>query len=57
MKRMTLGDRIKLVCPSRYAYGKHGLGAILPGGADAHLEIELLGINENKLSEEYIDDL
>lgn len=32
-----------------YAYGKHGLGEILPGGSDAVLEFELLGINENKL--------
>jgi hypothetical protein len=41
----------------RYAYGKHGLGKILPENTDAHLEIELLGINEEKLSEDYIDDL
>jgi FKBP-type peptidyl-prolyl cis-trans isomerase len=61
---MTLGDRIKVVCPSkyqivkpRYAYGKHGLGKILPENSDAHLEIELLGINDEKLSEDYIDDL
>jgi FKBP-type peptidyl-prolyl cis-trans isomerase len=33
-----------------YAYGKYGLGEILPANSDAVLEFEMLGINENKLS-------
>jgi FKBP-type peptidyl-prolyl cis-trans isomerase len=45
-----------LIFPS-YAYGKSGLGEILPGDSDAVLEFELLGINDNKLSQDYIDDL
>ena len=41
---MRVGEKAKLVCPSRTAYGAEGSPPTIPGGATLVFEIELLDI-------------
>ncbi|KAL7539926.1 hypothetical protein ACHAXR_009715 [Thalassiosira sp. AJA248-18] len=41
---MKVGERRKIVLPSRLAYGDRGAGGIIPGGATLYFDVELLGI-------------
>ena len=42
---MKVGGKAVLTCPSESAYGDHGQGAQIPGGAALQFEVELLSID------------
>ncbi len=42
--RLSLGEKISVVCPSELAYGKRGAGGIIPPNADLIFEMELMKI-------------
>ena len=41
---MKVGERRKIVLPSKLAYGDRGAGGIIPGGATLYFDVELLAI-------------
>ena len=41
---MRVGERRKIVLPSKLAYGDRGAGGIIPGGATLYFDVELLAI-------------
>ena len=41
VKTMSIGERIKVICPSKFAYGERGAGNVIPPNADIHFDIEL----------------
>ena len=43
--RLSLGERVKVICPSRLAYGERGAGSDIPPNTDIAFDIEMLGIN------------
>ena len=49
---MTIGEHLKVLCPSDKAYGKSGYGGIIPPDSDLYFEIWMLGFGKHK-----IDDL
>lgn len=38
---MSKGEKIKVKCPSRLAYGERGAGKVIPPNTDIYFEIEL----------------
>lgn len=48
VSRMTVGESIYVICPSRLAYGERGAGGIIPPNADIAFEIEMLGITPKR---------
>src|SRR5215813_6144648 len=44
VKKMKVGEKARLVCPSDIAYGDHGHPPTIPGGATLVFDVELLGI-------------
>lgn len=46
VSRMTKGEVIYVVCPSKLAYGERGAGGIIPPNADIAFEIEILSFVE-----------
>ncbi len=55
LKRMTLGERIKVVCPSHLAFGKDvGEGFLVPANTDVTYDIELLEIQNDPEEEGYV---
>lgn len=40
--RMSIGQKVKVVCPSDWAYGSRGAGGLIPPNADLIFEVELL---------------
>lgn len=51
VQKMKVGGKARLVCPSDTAYGDHGAGGTIPGGATLVFEVELLDIlKENPMS-------
>lgn len=42
VQSMSKGEKVKVVCPSRFAYGERGAGNVIPPNTDIHFEIELL---------------
>jgi 23S rRNA-/tRNA-specific pseudouridylate synthase len=40
---MKVGERRRIILPSRLAYGDKGAGGIIPGGATLYFDVELLG--------------
>ena len=47
VEKMSLGERIYVVCPSSLAYGSTGAGDIIPANTDIAFDINLLCINSN----------
>ena len=41
---MKVGERRKIILPSRLGYGDRGAGNIIPGGATLYFDVELLDI-------------
>lgn len=48
VSRMSLGEKIYVVCPSDLAYGKRGAGSLIPPNSDIAFEIELLDFSGPK---------
>ena len=48
VSRMSKGEKISVVCPSRYAYGERGAGGIIPPNTDIAFEIEVLETDINQ---------
>ena len=46
LKKMKVGSKAKLVCPSTLAYGEVGVGEIIQPGATLAYEVELLEIKK-----------
>lgn len=42
LSHMSVGEKIKVTCPSNLAYGTRGAGNIIPPNANINFEIELL---------------
>jgi len=42
VSKMSLGEKIYVICPSRFAYGERGAGGVIPPNTDIAFEIELL---------------
>jgi FKBP-type peptidyl-prolyl cis-trans isomerase len=45
---MTLGDHLKVTCPSDTAYGSRGAGGLIPPNSDLIFEIEMLSFGSHK---------
>lgn len=48
VSKMTQGEKIKVICPSRLAYGSRGAGGVIPGDTDIAFEIEFLSFTKGK---------
>lgn len=46
VSKMSKGEKIKVICPSRLAYGERGAGGVIPPNADIAFEIELLNFGK-----------
>ena len=44
--RLSLGEKIKVICPYKLAYGERGAGGVIPPKADLAFEMELIKIGE-----------
>lgn len=44
VQKLNVGEKAKLFCPAKTAYGARGAGGVIPPNADLHFEVELLGI-------------
>lgn len=51
MVELSLGEKIDVVCPSKFAYGERGAGGLIKPNTDLIFEVELLGINGKTKSE------
>ena len=47
--RLSIGEKISVVCPSELAYGSRGAGGVIPPNSDLVLEMELINIVHNDL--------
>ena len=45
--RLSLGEKIKVICPYKLAYGERGAGGVIPPKADLAFEMELIKIGGN----------
>ena len=45
--RLSLGEKIKVVCPYSLAYGERGAGGVIPPKADLIFEMELIKIDKD----------
>ena len=42
--RLSVGEKIKVICPYDLAYGERGAGGVIPPKADLIFEMELMKI-------------
>jgi len=49
VSKMSLGEKIYVVCPSELAYGNRGAGELIPPNSDIAFEIELLDFSGPKI--------
>ena len=47
--RLSIGEKISVVCPSELAYGSRGAGNVIPPNSDLVFEMELINIVHNDL--------
>ena len=47
--RLSIGEKISVVCPSELAYGSRGAGGVIPPNSDLVFEMELINIVHNDL--------
>ena len=45
--RLSLGEKIKVICPYKLAYGERGAGGVIPPKSDLVFEMELIKIEGN----------
>ena len=45
--RLSVGEKIKVICPYKLAYGERGAGGVIPPKADLVFEMELIKIEGN----------
>ena len=45
--KMSLGEKLYVICPFRLAYGERGAGGVIPPNTDLGFEIELLDFNSD----------
>ena len=55
--RLSLGEKIKVVCPYRLAYGQRGIGTLIPPKSDLIFEMELIKIDRNEENNEQNNEL
>ena len=48
VSRLSLGEKIKVVCPYNLAYGERGAGNVIPPKSDLIFEMELIKITEGE---------
>jgi FK506-binding protein 1 len=46
--RMSKGEIVYVICPSKFAYGERGAGGIIPPNADIAFEIEAISFGEKE---------
>lgn len=46
VSKMSIGQRIKLICPPEYGYGKRGFPGVIPPDATLYFDIELLALEQ-----------
>lgn len=44
VQKLNVGEKAKLFCPSKTAYGARGAGGVIPPNSDLNFEVELLAI-------------
>ena len=44
VQKLNVGEKAKLFCPSKTAYGARGAGDVIPPNSDLNFEVELLAI-------------
>lgn len=44
LARMSVGQKVKVLCPSQTAYGSRGAGGLIPPNSDLYFEVELVKI-------------
>ena len=49
VSRMSKGEKIYVVCPSKLAYGERGAGGVIPPNTDIAFEIEMLDYEGKKV--------
>lgn len=44
VQKLNVGEKAKLFCPAKTAYGNRGAAGVIPPNSDLNFEIELIGI-------------
>jgi len=52
VERLSIGERVQVVCPSKLAYGERGAGGVIPPNADIAFDIEMLGFKDYSKKDE-----
>ncbi|ELU11011.1 hypothetical protein CAPTEDRAFT_157675 [Capitella teleta] len=45
IKKMSIGQRVKLTCSPDYAYGKRGFPGVIPPDSTLYFDVELIGLH------------
>lgn len=48
VSRMSIGEIVYVICPSRLAYGERGAGGVIPPNTDIAFEIEMIKVTPGK---------
>lgn len=44
VQKLNVGEKAKLFCPAKTAYGERGAAGVIPPNSDLNFEVELIGI-------------